>query len=63
MVIVVSDFVLILKDLCYFTNFESFKLVVRREEGQVQGKIMWGRLKGDMVTTLLSKIRLLGFPS
>ena len=28
-----------------------------------KGKIMWGRLKGDMVTTLSSKISLLGFPS
>ena len=28
-----------------------------------KGKIMWGRLKRDMVTTLSSKISLLGFPS
>ena len=28
-----------------------------------RGKIMWGRLKGDVVTTLSSKISSLGFPS
>ena len=37
------------------------KIVVKKVE--TTGKIMWGRLKGDMVTTLSSKISLLGFPS
>ncbi|XP_057523856.1 uncharacterized protein LOC130803670 [Amaranthus tricolor] len=39
----------------------SKKIVEKKVESR--GKIMWGRLKGDMVTTLLSKISLLGFPS
>ena len=33
------------------------------KKGESKGKIMWGRLKGDMVTTLSSKISLLGFSS
>ena len=37
------------------------KIVEKKVESR--GKIMWGRLKGDMVTTLSSKISLLGFPS
>ena len=28
-----------------------------------KGTIMWGRLKGDMATTLSNKISLLDFPS
>ena len=37
------------------------KIVEKKVESR--GKIMWGRLKGDMVTTLSSKISLLSFPS
>ena len=37
------------------------KIVEKKFESR--GKIMWGRLKRDMVITLLSKISLLGFPS
>ena len=37
------------------------KIVEKKVESR--GKIMWGRLKGDMVTTLSSKISLLAFPS
>ena len=37
------------------------KIVENKVESR--GKIMWGRLKGDMVTTLSSKISLLGFSS
>ena len=37
------------------------KIVEKKVESR--GKIMWGRLKGDMVTTLSSKISFSGFPS
>ena len=37
------------------------KIVEKKVESR--GKIMWGRLKGDMVTTLSSMISLLDFPS
>ncbi|XP_057548018.1 uncharacterized protein LOC130826445 [Amaranthus tricolor] len=37
------------------------KIVEKKVEST--GKIMWGRLQGDMVTTLSSKISLFGFPS
>ena len=35
------------------------KIVEKKAESR--GKIMWGRLKGDMATTLSTKISLLGF--
>ena len=36
---------------------------IPKKKVKSRGKIMWGRLKGDMVTTLASKISLLGFSS
>ena len=35
------------------------KIVEKKVESR--GQIMWGRLKGDMATTLSNKINLLGF--
>ena len=36
------------------------KIVKKKVESR--GQIMWGRLKGDLATTLETKISLLGFP-
>ena len=42
--------------------FRMRKKIVKKKV-EARGKIIWGRLKGDMVTTLSKKISLLGFPS
>ena len=36
---------------------------ITKKKVKSKGKIMWGRLKGDMVTTLANEISFLGFPS
>ncbi|XP_057540710.1 uncharacterized protein LOC130818562 [Amaranthus tricolor] len=42
---------------------ELLRKKIVKKNVESKGKIMWGRLKGDMVIILSSKISLLGFPS